>query len=72
MGGGGYNQWVGHSVVKPVDDEQFQRIKSIKEGSEEKKRLWYDNSKRRCSRKGIKHRKEDSISGENMEKQYMR
>ena len=37
MGGGGYNQWVGHSVVKPVDDEQFQRIKSIKEGSEEKK-----------------------------------
>ena len=30
------NNWAGHSVVKPVDAESFQRIKHIKQGGDNK------------------------------------
>ena len=33
------NHWVGHSVMKPVDDEFFQRRRDIKEGVDDKKGL---------------------------------
>ena len=33
------NHWVGHSVMKHVDTESFQRIKYIKEGCDNK---YYD------------------------------
>ena len=31
------NNWVGHSVMKPVDDMEFQKIRSMMEGNDYKR-----------------------------------
>ena len=51
------NNWVGHSVMKPVDAKSFQRRKDIKKVGGGGWRLWHGDSRGGCSREGIKRQK---------------